>query len=276
MFPFVYHRATSLDDARAAFTAAEAAGEEPTYLAGGQTLVPTLKMRLARHGRLIDLGRIPGLDGIEQDGDALVIGGLATHAAIAESPVVRAALPALADLAAGIGDQQVRALGTLGGAVANNDPAADYPAPALALGATILTDARAIPAEAFFGAYFDTALEPGEIVRAVRFPLPRAAGYAKVRNPASRYAVVGVFVARMADGTPRVAVTGAAGQVFRHAAMEAALAADFSAAALDGVPTAPDGLNEDQHASADYRAHLCGVLARRAVAALREYGALRE
>lgn len=260
MFPFDYHRATSLQDARQTFEAAE----EPVYLAGGQTLIPTLKMRLAQHDRVVDLRRIPGLDGIRRESGALVIGAMSSHAAIAASPEVAAALPALAAMAGSIGDQQVRAMGTLGGALANNDPAADYPAAALALGATIVTDTRSLPAEGFFGEFFDTALEPAEIIREVRFPLPQAAGYAKVRNPASRYAVVGVFVARTADG-PRVAITGAAGKVFRHAAMEEALARDFSPNALDGVSTSADGLNDDQHASAEYRAHLCGVLARRAV-----------
>ncbi|MGC2853902.1 FAD binding domain-containing protein [Novispirillum sp. DQ9] len=260
MFPFDYHRATTLQDAREAHEAAD----EPVYLAGGQTLIPTLKMRLAQHDRVIDLRRIPGMAGIRREGDVLVIGALATHAAIAESDVVRAALPALAEMAASIGDQQVRAMGTIGGAIANNDPAADYPAAALALGATIVTDRRSHAMAAFLGEFFDTALEPGEIIREIRLPVAAAAGYAKVRNPASRYAVVGVFVARMADG-PRVAITGAAGKAFRHAAMEQALAGDFSPGALDGVTTCADGLNDDQHASADYRAHLCGVLARRAV-----------
>lgn len=269
MLPFTYHRATSLADARAAYDAAVADGREPTYLAGGQTLIPTLKMRLAQHGMVIDLGRIGGLGGVERTagGGGLSIGGLVTHGALAASPVVTEALPALAALAASIGDPAVRSMGTVGGALANNDPAADYPAAALALDATIHTDARAIPAADFFGAYFETALEPGEIVRALTIPaLPLAAGYAKVRNPASRYAVVGVFVARTTAG-PRVAVTGAAGQVFRHAALEAALAANFSPAATQGVATDPDGLNDDLHASAAYRAHLCSVLAGRAVAA---------
>lgn len=260
MFPFDYHRATTLQDAREAHEAAE----EAAYLAGGQTLVPTLKMRLAQHGRLIDLRRIPGLSGIRRDGDALVIGAMTTHQMIADSPEVIAALPALSAMAASIGDQQVRAMGTIGGAVANNDPAADYPAALLALGGTIVTDMRSHAAADFFGAFFDTSLEPGEIIREVRVPLAQSAGYAKVRNPASRYAVVGVFVARTADG-PRVAITGAGGQVFRHEAMEQALAADFSPAAVAGVPTSPEGLNHDQHASAEYRAHLCGVLAGRAV-----------
>lgn len=260
MFPFDYHRATSLQDARETYGAAD----EPVYLAGGQTLIPTLKMRLAQHDRVIDLRRIPGLDAIRRDSSSLVIGAMATHAAIAASADVAATLPALSAMAGSIGDQQVRAMGTLGGSLANNDPAADYPAAALALGATILTDSRSHPAEAFFGEYFDTALDPGEIIREVRFPLAEAAAYAKIRNPASRYAVVGVFVARMADG-PRVAITGAAGKAFRHTAMEDALARDFSPQALDGVTTSADGLNDDQHASAEYRAHLCGVLAKRAV-----------
>lgn len=263
MFPFDYHRAVSLEDARQA----HAAAAEPAYLAGGQTLVPTLKMRLAQHDRVIDLRRIPGMTGIRRDGNALVIGAMTTHQAIADSPDVAAALPALAAMATSIGDQQVRAMGTIGGALANNDPAADYPAAALALDASIVTDRRSHAAADFFGAFFDTALDPGEIIREVRIPLPEAAAYAKIRNPASRYAVVGVFVARTAAG-PRVAVTGAAGQVFRHEAMEQALAASFGPASLDGITTSPDGLNEDQHASAEYRAHLCGVLASRAVTAL--------
>jgi carbon-monoxide dehydrogenase medium subunit len=267
MFPFEYHRATTLQDAREAHDAAT----EPAYLAGGQTLIPTLKMRLAQHDRLIDLRHIPGLSGIRRDGNVLVIGAMTTHQAIADSAEVNAALPALAAMAASIGDQQVRAIGTLGGALANNDPSADYPAAVLALGGTIVTDARSHAAASFFGEFFDTALDPGEIIREVRLPLsptlPLSASYAKIRNPASRYAVVGVFVARTADG-PRVAITGAGGKVFRHDAMEQALAADFSAAALEGVTTSADGLNDDLHASAAYRAHLCGVLARRAVAAI--------
>ncbi|MFA7429366.1 MAG: FAD binding domain-containing protein [Rhodospirillaceae bacterium] len=263
MFPFEYHRAATLQDARQAHDGAE----EPAYLAGGQTLIPTLKMRLAQHDRLIDLRRIPGLSDIRRDGNALVIGAMATHQAIADSAEVVAAIPALAAMAASIGDQQVRAMGTIGGALANNDPAADYPAAFLALGGTIVTDVRSHAAADFFGEFFDTTLEPGEIIREVRLPMATDAHYAKIRNPASRYAVVGVFVARTIDG-PRVAITGAGGKVFRHDAMEQALAADFSEAALDGVTTSADGLNDDQHASAAYRAHLCGVLARRAVAAI--------
>lgn len=263
MYPFAYHRPRSVEEAAARFAAAE----DPRYLAGGQTLLPVLKMRLGRASDLIDLARIEGLAGIGRTTDgALRIGAMTRHADVAAHPEVRAALPALAGLAGGMGDPHIRAMGTLGGSLANNDPAADYAAAALALGATIHTDRRAIAADAFFTGMFETALAPGEIVTAVAFPPAARAGYAKFRQPASRYAMVGVFVALTGTG-PRVAVVGAAPCVFRHAAMEAELARDFSPGQAARAITPAEGLNADLHAGADYRAHLVGVMAGRAVAA---------
>lgn len=261
MYPFDYQRPATLTEA----AEAHAAGGEAAYLAGGQSLIPAMKLRMASHERLIDLRRLPGLDHIRRDGDRLVIGALATHEAVSESAEAAAAIPALARMVGTIGDPAVRHMGTLGGSVANNDPAADYPAALLALDGVIRTDRREIAAADFFGEFFETALEPGEIVTECSFALPQAAAYAKVRNPASRYAVVGVFVARLGDG-PRVAVTGAGPKVFRQEAMEAALVGAFRPEALDGITVAAEGLNHDMHASAEYRAHLVGVLARRAVA----------
>jgi carbon-monoxide dehydrogenase medium subunit len=230
------------------------------------TLIPTLKQRLASPTDLVDLGGVAGLVGIEVTADTVVIGAMTTHATVAGSPAIKAGLPALTALAEGIGDPAVRHRGTIGGSIANADPAADYPAAILGLGAEILTDRRAIAGDDFFTGMFETALAPGEIVRQVRFPIPLAAAYAKFPNPASRYAVTGVFVARFEEGV-RVAVTGAAPSVFRVAEMEAALAADFSPAAIAGVTVAADGLNSDPHATAAYRAHLIGVMAKRAVTA---------
>ena len=261
MYPFDYQRPTTLSDATEAYVS----GGESAFLAGGQSLIPAMKLRMASHDRLVDLRRLPGLDGIRREGDRLIIGALATHETVSESAEVAAAIPALAALVGSIGDPSVRHMGTLGGSVANNDPAADYPAALLALGGTIRTDRREVSAADFFGEFFDTALEPGEIVTECHFPIPQAAGYAKVRNPASRYAVVGVFVARLADG-PRVAVTGAGPKVFRQTAMEEALAAEFAPRALEEIKMTADGLNHDMHASAEYRAHLVGVLAKRATA----------
>lgn len=262
MHPFEYARPSSLAEAVAAFRNAE----EARWLAGGQTLIPTLKLRLARPALLIDLRDLPDLNGIRIEDGRVVIGAMTIHAEVAASPELRAALPALAALAGGIGDRQVRNMGTLGGSIAACDPAADYPAALLALGAEIRTDRRAMSADDFFLGMFETALRPDEVVTSAAFPLPRAAAYARFDNPASRYALAGVFVARF-DGAVRVAVTGAAPAVFRAEAIERALSADFSPAALDGIAIDPDGLNEDMHASAEYRAHLIGVLARRAVAA---------
>lgn len=261
MYPFRYHRPASLAEAAQLFAAAE----EPRYLGGGQTLLPALKMRLNRVSDLIDLGRVGDLSGIAVEQGTVVVGALARHHDVAVSPVVRSAIPALARLAGAIADPHIRNMGTLGGSLANNDPAGDYAAAVLGLGATIHTDRRTIDADAFFTGMFETALEPGEIVAGVSFPIPTRAAYVKFPNPASRYAVVGVFVAETVAG-PRVAVTGAASCVFRHVGLEAALTAAFRADVAAAVETAPDGLNDDLHATAEYRAHLIGVMARRAVA----------
>ncbi len=261
MYDFNYTRPATIAAATAAL-----AGEDAKAMAGGQTLIPVLKQRLNKPSVVIDLAGL-GLAGITVTGDAVTIGAMTTHAAVAASPDIRRALPALAALAGLIGDKEVRHLGTIGGSLANNDPAADYPAAALALGATIITTKRSIAVEDYFQGMFSTALEADELITAVSFPIPARAAYEKFRNPASRYAIVGVFVAQGPAGT-RVAVTGA-GQngVFRHAGFEAALAATWSSAALAAVPTDEDGLNSDIHASAEYRAHLCNVVARRAVTA---------
>ncbi len=237
--------------------------DEAQILGGGQTLIPTLKQRLAAPSKLIALSRIEGLSGITDAGDALTIGAMTTHETVARE----ATIPALAALAGGIGDPMVRARGTIGGSLANNDPSADYPAAALGLCATILTDQREIGADDFFTGLFETALRDGEVITAVRFPKPEAAAYARFDQPASRFALVGVFVSKC-NGDVRVAVTGASEDgVFRWADAEAALAEDFSAAALDGMAPAPDGMIDDIHGSPEYRAHLTGVMARRAMAA---------
>ncbi len=260
MYSFAYHRPSSLAELKTLL----ARVEEARLLAGGQTLLPTLKQRLASPDAVIDLKGIQGLAAVERRGEALMIGALARHAAVAASPVVREAIPALAALADGIGDPQVRNRGTLGGSIVNNDPAADYPAAVVGLGATVHTPERAIPADGFFTGLFETDLEPGEIVTSVSFPIPRRAAYVKFPNPASRYAIVGVFVAETAAGI-RVAVTGAAPCVFRLAAAEKALAQSFAPASLDGLRVDPRGLSSDIHAGADYRAHLVAIMARRAV-----------
>ncbi len=262
MYDFSYHLPGSLDEAASALAGAE----DGALLAGGQTLIPTLKQRLASPSDVVDLGGIAELRGISAAEGVVTIGAMTTHAEVAASAAVGAAIPALAALAGGIGDPQVRNVGTIGGSLANSDPAADYPAAVLALNATVHTNRREIAADDFFTGMFETALEDGEIITAVHFPKPVRAAYAKFRNPASRYAVVGVMVAETGGGV-RVAVTGAAPSVFRATEMERALAGDFSASALDGVTVPADGLNSDIHASADYRAHLVGVMARRAVAA---------
>jgi len=262
MYNFNYHRPLSLKEAAQALSAAS----DGTVMSGGMTLIPTLKQRLASPSDVVDLGLIADLSGIEAKGGAIVIGATTTHADVAASDVVKSQIPALAALAESIGDPQVRNRGTIGGSIANNDPAADYPAGLLGLGATIKTDRREIAADAFFTGMFETALEDGEIVTAISVPVPKKAGYAKFPNPASRYAVVGVMVAQGPAGT-RVAVTGAGPGVFRVAEMEKALESDFSANAIEGISVPADGLNADMHASADYRAHLVGVMARRAVAA---------
>ncbi|MSP95550.1 MAG: xanthine dehydrogenase family protein subunit M [Alphaproteobacteria bacterium] len=259
---FRYSRPKTLAEAEALFHA----GVDAKYLAGGQTLIPTMKARLAAPSDLIDLSRLPGLSFMREESNALIIGAGTCHADVAASPVVKKAIPALADLAGGIGDTAVRHRGTLGGSVANNDPAADYPAALIALGATVKTTRRVILAEDFFTGMFATALEPSEIVTEVSFPTPSRAAYVKFRNPASRYAMVGVFVAKRTDGV-RVAITGAGHSVFRVPEMEAALAKNFTPAAIAGIAISSDGLNGDLFGSAEYRAHLVTVMAKRAVAA---------
>ena len=263
MYEFNYHRPGTLEAAAGALGAAA----DGRVLAGGQTLIPTLKQRLASPSDVVDLGGIAGLQGVVGEGDAIVVGAMTRHADVASSPEVRDAIPALAALADGIGDPQVRNAGTLGGSIANADPAADYPAAVVGLGAEVRTDRRTIAGDDFFTGLFETALEDGEIVVSVRFPVPRRAAYMKFPNPASRYAIVGVMAAETGGGV-RVAVTGAGDRVFRVGAMEAALAGSFRADALAGITVPADDLNEDLHASAEYRAHLVGVMARRAVAAV--------
>ncbi len=261
MYDFTYQKPGSVADAVKALTA----DDEAKALAGGMTFIPVLKQRLAKPTAVVDLAKL-GLTGITVSGASVTIAAMTTHAAVAASADVRKAIPALADLASWIGDNQVRNRGTIGGSLANNDPSACYPAAALALGATIRTDRREIKADDYFQGMFTTALEPGELITSVTFPVPEKAAYEKFRNPASRYAMVGVFVAKTAAGV-RVAITGAGqGGVFRHADMEKALSANFSADAVNGVTTPEDGLNSDIHASAPYRAHLIGVMTRRAVA----------
>jgi carbon-monoxide dehydrogenase medium subunit len=263
MHNFEYLRPQSVGDAAKLL----ASKPEAKLLAGGHTLLPTMKQRLAAPKALIDLGKVAELKGIERKGGALVIGAMATHAEVAESSVVKQAIPGLAALAAGIGDPHVRHRGTIGGSVANNDPAADYPAALLALNATIATNKREIKADAFFKGLFETALQDGEIITRISFPVPARFAYAKFPNPASRYALVGVAVAQ-AGSEARVAVTGAGSAgVFRHSAMEAALARGWSASALAGLAGDASQMISDIHGDAAYRAHLVGVMARRAVAA---------
>ena len=262
MYNFNYVRPASLADA----TKALAGKADAKIVAGGQTLLPTMKQRLAEPSDLIDLGGVAELKGIKTEGNALVIGAMTTHAEVAKSSAVKSAIPALAVLAEGIGDPQVRNRGTIGGSISNNDPAADYPAGLVGLGATVVTNKRKIAADDFFTGLFETALEPGEIVTSVSFPIPEKAGYSKFPNPASRYAVVGVMVAKTKGGV-RVAVTGAGPCVFRAAEMEKALASKFSPDAVAGIKVPATNLNSDIHASAEYRAHLVTVMAKRAVAA---------
>ncbi len=261
MYDFAYHKPVSLDDA-----AKQIAGQDSKLVAGGMSLIPSLKLRLNRYAALVDLGALAELKGIRRDGDALVIGAMTPHADVAASAEVLAVLPALASLAESIGDPLVRNRGTLGGSIANADPAADYPAAVIGLGASVITNRRTVAANDFFKGVFETALQPDEIIIAVRFPLPLRAAYAKYRQPASRFALVGVFVAQTADGV-RVAVTGAAPSVFRFAAAEAALANRFAPAALDGISLGAEGLNSDIHATAEYRAHAVVEMAKRAVTA---------
>lgn len=261
MYEFAYQKPGSLADAVKLLSS----DSDAKALAGGMTYIPVLKQRLAKPSTVVDLSGL-GLSGITASGNTVTIGAMTRHADVAESADVKAKIPALSALANLIGDEAVRHRGTIGGSVANNDPAADYPAALMALGATIKTDRRSIKADDFFTGMFSTALEQGEVVTAVEFPIPAKAAYEKFPNPASRYAIVGVFVAQGPAGT-RVAITGAGqGGVFRHADMEKALSANFSPDAIASVRTAADGMNSDIHASAEYRAHLCGVIAKRAIA----------
>ncbi|BBK42355.1 carbon monoxide dehydrogenase [Allostella vacuolata] len=261
MYDFAYHKPASVADAVALLAGAD----DGKLVAGGMTLLPTLKQRLAQPSDLIDLGGVSGLSGIRREGDALVIGAMTTHGAVAASAEVKAAIPGLAELAGLIGDPQVRNRGTLGGSICNNDPAADYPGALVALGATVTTNQRTIPAEEFFTGMFETALEEGEIAQSVSFPIPEKSAYTKFRNPASRYAIVGAYVARTAAGV-RVAITGAGPTVFRWKEAEAALSANFAPSAVEGLKAPATNLNSDIHASAEYRAHLVMVMTKRAVA----------
>jgi carbon-monoxide dehydrogenase medium subunit len=261
MYPLKYHRPRTLDEAKTIFEACENA----SFLSGGHTLLPALKLHLAMPSDLVDLGAIEELRGIEADEHIVSIGGMTTHADIAASALVRERIPALAGCAGSIGDRHVRHRGTIGGSVSNNDPAADYPAAALALDATIFTDRRQIAADEFFVGLYETALEPGEIVTRIVFSVPIVASYAKFRSFASRYSIVGVFIARTASAV-RVAVTGAgAGGVFRATPLEAALTADFRPEALADCWIDPAALMGDHNASAEYRADLIMVMARRAM-----------
>lgn len=260
MRDFAYARPASLAEAASAF----GDGGEAAFIAGGHTLLPAIKSRLRMPDTLVDLSGVPGLSGVTRDGDMLWIGAMTTHATVATDALVASAIPGLAGMANLIGDPQVRNRGTLGGVVANNDPAADYPAALMALDAVVETDRGSHRADAYFQGMFSTALADGEIVSRVGFRVPLASAYAKFRNPASRYAVVGVFVARFADAV-RVGVTGAGPGVFRWAEAEAALTADFSVSAAAKVVLSPDDLNTDIHAGAEYRAALAVVMLKQAV-----------
>jgi carbon-monoxide dehydrogenase medium subunit len=259
---FNYHTPSSVADAAKLLEGAE----DAKLIAGGMTLLPTLKQRLAAPSDLIDLAGVPNLKGVTREGDEIVIGAMTTHAEVHENALVREAIPGLASLAGQIGDPAVRHRGTIGGSISNADPAADYPAGLVGHGATVVTNKRKIAADDFFTGLFETALETGEIVTSVRFPVPTWSAYQKLRHPASGYAVVGVLVAQTKNGV-RVAVTGAGPSVFRVAKMEEALTRDFSAKAIEGIVIPADEMNNDIHASAAYRAHVVTVLAKRAVAA---------
>jgi len=260
MYQFNYHKPVSVEEAISLYQSAE----DGLYLAGGQTLIPTMKQRLAAPTDVIDLAGIDGLSGIEVSSQTVSVGALTRHAAVAGSPEVQAKLPVLAFLAGEIGDGQVRNRGTIGGSVANSDPAADYPAAVIGLGATVHTLSRSIPGDDYFKNLFETALEPGEIITRIEFPVPGRAAYRKFPNPASRYAVVGVLVADF-GGSIRVGVTGAGPCAFRATAIEDVLNASLDPAAVDQVEVPDAGFNSDLHASQEYRAHLVKVMARRAV-----------
>ncbi|HCL67573.1 MAG TPA: carbon monoxide dehydrogenase [Rhizobium sp.] len=262
MYSTSYHRASSIEDAGKLL----AGSEDGKYVAGGQTLIATMKQRLAQPSDLVDLRHVPSMKGISVDGRDVTIGAAVTHAEVASSALLKSLCPAICHLAGMIGDPHVRHLGTIGGSIANNDPAADYPAAMLGLGATIVTDRREIPADDFFLGLFETALWEGEIITAVRFRAPEKAGYAKFANPASRFAMTGVFVSKAESGV-RVAVTGAGSNgVFRHSGMESALSASWSPQALANVTIDATDLMSDLHCSADYRVNLIKVMAKRAVA----------
>jgi carbon-monoxide dehydrogenase medium subunit len=260
MYDFAFHKPGSVAEAVKLL-----ADPDARPISGGQTILPALKHRLDRPSLLVDLSGIAELRGVKREGDRLVIGAMTRHVEVSTDPQIVSAIPALARMAGNLGDTQVRNRGTMGGSLANNDPAADYPAAALALGATFITDRRRIESDEFFQGMFTTALEPGELLTAISFPIPEKAGYAKMRNPASRYVMTGVFVARGPVGV-RVVVNGAGPGVFRQAEMEAALSSNWSADAVAGVRQSPDSLNSDIHGSAEYRAHLVTVMAKRAVA----------
>ncbi len=259
MYAFTLERPTTLADAGKL----AAAGAKP--LAGGQTLLASMKLRLAAHDQLADLGAVAELAGIKKDGNAFVVGAMARHLDVANHADIKSQFAALADLASRIGDRQVRALGTLGGSVANNDPAACYPSAVLASGATVVTDRREIAADDYFQGMFTTALADGELIKAIRFPIPKRAAYEKLRQKASHFPLIGVFVAQYDNGV-RVAVTGGGNGVFRHAGLEAALGKSFTPEAAAAVKIDASGLSSDLHASAAYRANLVSVMAQRAVA----------
>ena len=263
MHAFEYHRPSSVKDA-------VALGEkkpEGRYLAGGQSLVQAMKLRLSSPSDLVDLNAIADLKTLKAEGGSITVGAMVRHAEVAASSAVQKAIPALAALANLVGDRQVRHMGTIGGSVANSDPAADYPAAVLGLGATITTHKRKIEADSFFKGLYETALAPAELITSITFPAPKRAAYMKFKNPASRFAIVGVFVADFGGGKVRVAVTGAGPCAFRQAEMEKALAAKFAPEAVASIKVKPDGLNNDLHASPEYRAHLITVMAKRAVEA---------
>ncbi len=262
MYDFDYQRPTTLPDAKKFL----ASSPDAMPLAGGQTLIPTLKQRLRKPSLLVDLGALRNMNEVQIIGDKIAIGAMTTHAVVAASPILAKRLKALATLAGGIGDPHVRNRGTIGGSIANADPAADYPAAVLALNANVVTDRRTIAGDQFFTGLFETALEAGELVTSVHFKVPEKAAYAKFPNPASRFALVGVFIAKFKDSV-RVAVTGAGPCAFRVKSMEEALAKNFTVAALDGLSVPATGLNSDMHAAADYRQHLISVMAARAVLA---------
>jgi carbon-monoxide dehydrogenase medium subunit len=263
MYAFTHHRPATVRQAASLL----AKQEEAKLLAGGHTLIPTMKLRLAGPKHLVDLAKVEGLTGIEMTGRSLVIGAMTPHVEVQTSPVVRENIPALAEVAGKIGDPAVRYRGTLGGSIANNDPNADYPAAVLGLGATVITNKRRIHADEFFKGLFETALEPDEIITKVSFPIAKKAAYQKFKHPASGFALVGVFVSKRGSDI-RVAVTGAGSNgVFRVKSFEEALKKRFAAKSIEGMTVPADGMNTDIHASAEYRAHLVGVLARRALAA---------